>query len=401
MYKSYKYRLYPTDQQKVLLNKHIGACRFVYNLALEVKSYAYATQRRNVSGFDLIKQLLELKRECPWLKEVCSQALQQSIINLDNAFQQFFKGKSAYPCFKNKSKGKSFRNPHGKMVEIEKGKIRYPRFQEGIKIVVDRPIIGVIKSTTISKSPANKYYVSILCEVEDRKLDRKPIQEETAVGIDLGLIDFITTSDGKRVSNPRHLKKSLSKLKYLNRQLSRKKLNSNNRKKSKRRLSLHHDKITNQRKDFIHKLSSNLVKNHDTLCFESLRIENMVKNRSLAQSIQSAGWRMFVDICMYKAEWNGKSVLQISKFQASTKLCSTCGGSVNSLKMSDRAWTCENCHSEHDRDVNAAINIKNISLKNCGGVRRGKPVELPILVGAMKQESNLKECQTSNRRIVK
>jgi putative transposase len=376
----------PNNEQAELINKHIGSCRFVYNLALEVKNYAFATQRKNLSCFDLISQLPGLKEECPWLKEVDSQALQQAVINLDKAFTRFFKGYSAFPKFKNKYKTQSFRNPHGNKVEIKDGKIFQPKFKDGINIIVDRKYSGNIKSTTISRAPTGKYFVSVLVETGHKAPNPITVKEETAIGIDLGIKDLIVTSDGLKVNNPKYLKRSLARLKYLNRQVSKKKKGSVNRKKAAQQLALLHEKIANQRKDFLHKLSSQLIKNHDTLCFEDLQVTNMVKNHKLAQAISDSGWGIFVEICKYKAEWYGKNILQIPTFQPSTKICSTCGHTNHELTLADRNWRCLKCDSCHDRDINAAINIKKYSLKDCGGVRRGKPVELPTLVGALKQE---------------
>lgn len=377
----------PNKEQAELINKHIGSCRFVYNLALEVKNYAYATQRKNLSCFDLIGQLPGLKEECSWLKEVDSQALQQAIINLDKAFTQFFKGHASFPKFKNKYNTQSFRNPHGNKVIIKDGRLFQPKFlNEGIPMKIDRELKGEIKSTTISRTPTGKYFVSILVENGHAIPKSLKIKPETSLGIDLGLKSFIVTSDGSKRDHPKHLQKSLSHLKYLSRQHSKKKKGSSNRKKSQLKLALCHEKIVNQRKDFLHKLSSELVKNHDTICFETLQIENMVKNRKLAQAIQGSGWGMFVEMCKYKAEWNGKNILQIPTFQPSTKICSTCGHTNHTLTLADREWLCVNCNTRHDRDINAAINIRNYSLKNCGGVRRKKSVEPPTLVGALKQK---------------
>lgn len=391
MLKGFKYRLRPTPEQAILINKHIGSCRFVYNLALEVKNYAYATQRKNLSCFELMRQLTDLKKECNWLTEVDSQALQQSLINLDKSFTQFFKGHSAFPKYKNKYTTLSFRNPHGKKVKIENGKIYQPKFLDGICIIQDREFKGEIRSTTISKTPTGKYFISILVDNKKALPKRKQIKEKTSIGIDLGIKSLIVTSDGLKIDNPKHLQKSISHLRYLQRQHSKKKKDSNNRKKSRIKIALCHEKITNQRKDFLHKLSSGLIKNHDTLCFETLRIENMVKNHKLAQSIQSSGWGTFIDFCKYKAEWNGKNIIQIPTFEPSTKICNNCGAVNHALTLADREWNCENCGITHDRDVNAAINIKNYSLKNCGGVHRKKPLELPTLVGALKEESSAKK----------
>lgn len=389
MLKAYRYRLMPTQEQATLINKTIGSCRFVYNLALEVKNNAYATHRKNISCFELMRQLTDLKNDLVWLKEVDSQSLQQSILNLDKAYTQFFKGHTKFPNFKNKQSGTSFRNPHGSKVEIINGKLSQPKFKEGIKIIIDREFKGIIKNTTISKTPTGKYFVSVLVETGIEIPLKNAVTEQTAIGIDLGIKSFIVTSSGLKIDNPKHFKKQLSHLKYLNRQHSKKKNGSKNREKSRQKLALCHEKIANQRKDFLHKLSTELVKNHDTLCFETLQIENMVKNHKLAQAIQTAGWGMFVEMCKYKAEWNGKNILQIPTFQPSTKICSNCGATNHTLTLADREWFCINCETLHDRDTNAAINIKKYSLRDCGGVRRKKTVELPTLVGAVKQENLL------------
>lgn len=386
MLRSFKYRLYPTDEQAVLLSRHFGATRFLYNLALETKNYAYASNKKSLSYFDLANQLTELKKECEWLKELDSQALQQSILDLDKAFTQFFHGHAKFPNFKNKHTKQSFRNPHGNKVSIKNGILIQPKFRKGIKIVVDREFTGQVKNTTISKTPTGKYFVSVLVDTKTEPPKQKPIKEETAIGIDLGITSFIVTSNGVKVDNPKHLKKAITHLKYLQRQASKKQKGSKNRKKANLKVALQHERISNQRKDFLHKLSSQLIKNHDTLCFETLQISNMVKNHKLAQSVQDAGWGMFVDFCKYKAEWNGKNTLQIPTFEPSTKLCNVCGATNHTLTLAVREWLCANCNAFHDRDENAAKNIKNYSLTNCGGVHRKKPVEPPTLVGAMKQE---------------
>ncbi len=390
MFKAYKYRIYPTKEQSELISKHFGACRFVYNLALEVKNYAYSTQRVRLSAFDLMSQLPELKKECVWLKEVDSQSLKQSILNLDRAFAQFFHGHASFPKFKNKHATQSFGNPNGSKVIIKDGKLYQPKFtKKGINIIIDRDIKGKIKNTVISRTSTGKYFVSIMVDNEIEFPIKSKIKECTSVGIDLGLKYFIVTSDGLTIEHPKHFKKSLSHLKYLSRQHSRKKKGGNNRKKSQLKLALQHEKITNQRKDFLHKLSTQLVKNHDTLCFETLRVGNMVKNKRISQAIQNSGWSMFLAMCKYKAAWNGKNILQIPTFEPSTKICSTCGHTIHSLTLADREWICANCNTLHDRDINAAINIKKYSLNNCGEVHRKKPVELPILIGALKQEITL------------
>lgn len=204
-------------------------------------------------------------------------------------------------------------------------------------------------------------------------------------------IHFIVTSDGLKVDNPRYLRNTLSRIKVLQRRLRNKQKGSNNKKKAYMRISVLHEKVTNQRKDFLHKLSTKLINSHDTLCLEMLQINNMVKNHNIALSINDAGWGMFVDFCKYKAEWYGKNLLQIPTFEPSTKLCNVCGATNHTLTLKDREWVCANCKTLHDRDVNAAKVIKNYCLKNSPKGIRSAPVELPTLVGTVKQElTNLK-----------
>ncbi len=386
MLKSFRYRLYPNKAQEELINRHIGACRFIYNLALETKNYAYASHRKRLSCFDLIGQLPDLKKECEWLKEVNSQSLQQSIIDLDKSFTAFFKGNSKFPNFKKKTGNQKFRNPHGDNVKIKNGKLYQPKFKTGINIVVDRLYKGEIRSTTISKTPTGKYFVSVLCETGELIPKKKPIKENKTIGIDLGIKSFLVMSDGFKVDNPRFLKNSLLHLNYLQRQSSKKRKGSKNRKRSNLKIALCYEKITNQRKDFLHKLSNEITNQYDTLCFETLNISGMAKNKKLAASIYDASWGMFVDFSKYKSEWKGKNILQIPTFEPSTKLCNYCGTVNRALTLADREWLCSTCNTLHDRDLNAAINIKNYSLKNCGGVHRGKSVELPTMVGALKQK---------------
>ena len=389
MLRSYKYRLYPNKAQKVLIDKHIGSCRFIYNLALEVKNYAYMNQRKSLSCIDLMNQIPDLKNELPWLKEVDSQSLQQAVINLDKAFTAFFKHGAAFPKFKKKvGSNQSFRNPHGKRVSITGNKIILPKFTEGIEFVQDRTFKGEIRSNTVSRTPTGKYYVSILVDTKIDLPEKKPILTETTIGIDLGLKNFIITSAGEKYDNPRHLKNGLARLKVIQRRVGRTKKGSANRKKAVRRLAVLHEKIANRRKDFIHKTTTNLVKNHDTICMEDLAVSNMVKNHCLAQAIGDVGWGMFETFVKYKAEWAGKNVLQIPTFEPSTKVCSCCGAINKTLTLANREWICASCGAHHDRDINAAIVIKKYCLTKYSPEGIGsEPAELPTLVGALKQEN--------------
>ena len=393
MLKSYKYRIYPTPEQQTLINKTFGCCRFIYNLALETKNYAYATHRKNLSCFDLINQLPELKKENGWLKEVDSQALQQSITNLDKAFTSFFKGTTKFPNFKKKQGTESYRIPNGNLIKINRNKLVVPKFQEGIKMIIDREIIGKIKHANITRTSTDKFFVSILVDTNDLIPKKKQIVENKSIGIDLGLSHFLIMSDGTKIDNPKYLRKSLGRLKFFQKQVSRKKKGSLNKKKAIKRVNIIHEKIVNQRNDFLHKISDSITKKYDTVCFEDLQINNMVKNHKLALSINDAAWGRFVQFVKYKAEWRGKNVLQIPTFQPSTKICSNCGFTNRNLTLADREWKCPKCEINHDRDVNAAINIKKycinqINKETCGGSHRGKFGELPSLVGAMNQKDS-------------
>lgn len=382
MFKSFRYRLCPTNEQAALLNKHIGSVRFLYNLALETKQAAYATGV-NLNRYDLQVQLKDLKNECVWLKEINSQSLQVALMNLDAAYLRFFKGQNSFPTFKKKSNGGSFNIPQN--VLLDNGKLIIPKFKEGIDIVLHLPTKGEIRQATISRTPTGKYFVSILCETGDANKKPKPVKEKTTVGVDLGIKTYIVASNGKEYDNPKFLRKAQSRLKYVQRKFSKHK-----GKRTKHRLALLHEKVANQRKDFLHKVSTELIKNHDSIAIETLQLSNMLKNHRLAQSIQDAGWGIFVDFLKYKAEWYGVNILKIGTFEPSSKTCSCCGSIKKELTLKDREWTCSSCSSVLNRDVNAAINIKNFALKNHLSVERRlkNHRQLPTLVGAFTDEAH-------------
>lgn len=357
MFRAYKYRISPTNSQKELISKHIGSSRFVYNLALETKTTAYLGSKHNFSPFDLIKQLPELKKELPWLKEVNSQSLQQSIQNMDIAFKKFFKG-AGFPKYKSKHKGKqSFSIPQN--VIIENNLLIIPKFKEGIDIVLHREIKGTIKSATVSVTPTGKYFVSILVDNNTEMPTKAPITENTTIGIDLGIKDFAITSEGEVFDNPKFLRKAQSKLKYVQRKYSKHK-----GKRTKKKLAKLHEDVVNKRKDFLHKVSTKLIRENQTIAIETLAVKNMVKNHNLAQAIADVSWSTFVSMLEYKAEWYGKNILRIGQFAPSSKTCSNCGAINKELQLKDREWTCSSCSTVLDRDVNAAINIKSFALKN-------------------------------------
>jgi putative transposase len=382
MFKAFKYRLYPTESQKELISKHIGASRFVYNLALETKNAVYISTKHNYSAFDLMKQLPELKKELPWLKEVNAQSLQQAIQNMDIAFKKFFKG-AGFPKFKSKHKGKqSFSIPQN--VIIEDDLLIIPKFKEGIKMSLHRPTKGIIKSVTISITPTGKYFVSILCDTKEDIPIKAPIKESTTIGVDLGIKDFAITSEGEVFDNPKYLRKAQSKLKYVQSRYSKHK-----GKRTKQRLALLHERVVNKRKDFLHKVSTQLIRENQTIAIETLAVKNMVKNHNLAQAISDASWSTFVIMLEYKADWYGKNILRIGQFAPSSKTCSNCGSINKELQLKDREWTCSSCSTVLDRDVNAAVNIKSFALKNIlsGEHRLKNQDELPRLLGVLTPEA--------------
>ena len=274
MYKSLKYRIYPKKAQQELINKHIGSVRFVYNLALATKTNAYVSHKINISRYDLQRQLKDLKKECEWLREVNSQSLQYSLLNLDIAYRNFFKG-AGFPKYKSKHNNRqSFSIPQN--VKIVNNRLIIPKFKEGIKIKLHREITGTIKQATISRTPTGKYFASILIDTNTNLPKKAPIKEDTTIGLDLGVKDFCITSNGEIVSNPKYLRNSMQRLKILQHRASKKQKGSANRKKANLKVALLHEKITNQRKDFQHKLSSRLISENQTIALETLKISNIV-----------------------------------------------------------------------------------------------------------------------------
>lgn len=381
MLRSYKYRIYPTVSQAVLISKHIGSVRFLYNLALEIKQIAYASKQINLSRYDLQLQLKDLKSECVWLTEVNSQSLLVALMNLDAAYLRFFKGQNKFPTFKKKSNAGSFNVPQS--ARLEGNNLSIPKFREGIKVILHRPIKGTIRQATVSRTSTEKYFVSILCETGETIKNKTKIKAATAVGIDLGIKSFLVASDGKTFDNPKFLRKAQSRLKFTQRKYSKYK-----GKRTKHKLATLHEKVTNKRKDFLHKTSTELIKNHDSFCIEDLNINGMVKNHILARSISDAGWGEFVRQLKYKAEWNGKNVLRIGRFEPSSRTCSNCGSINRQLTLKDREWACNGCGAILDRDINAAINIKNFALRNyVSGTDTKNRKELPTLVGVLTSEA--------------
>jgi len=391
--RAYKYRLYPTGEQKILLAKHFGCSRWVYNYALDKKIEAYKTTKEGLSRFTIQKDLPALKKseETNWLKEVNSQTLQASLENLDKAFTHFFKEKKGFPKFKSKHDSRqSFSVPQNGIVHFETNTISLPKFKKPIKCRLHRRFEGVSKTVTIRKTPTGKYFVSVLVEVNSESPKQKPIDENKAIGIDLGIKTFAVLSNGKEIQNPKYLRVAIKRIKKQQRRVSKMVKGSNNRKKAANRLAILHEKVSNKRNDFLHKVTFKLVSEYDTLCLETLRPCNMMKNHKLAQALSDISIGKFNEILEYKAKWNGTNILRIGQFEPSSKMC-TCGLINKELKLSDRVWTCKSCGEVHDRDLLAANNIKRFAFvkNNTAGIAEFQACGDERLLLSEKQEVHL------------
>ena len=365
-YRAYRYRLYPNEEQKVLIAKHLGSCRFIYNYALAKKVKAYQVDGTNLSRFDIQADLPNMKKsdEYCWLKEVNSLSLQASLANLDSAYTKFFREHKGFPKFKSKKDSKqSFSIPQNTKVDFENGRVFIPKFKIGIKAKLHRTFEGIVKSSTITRTSTGKYFISILVEVNKSDVPMKPICESKAVGIDIGIKTFAVLSDGTEIPNPKYLKQSLDKVKHLQRSLSHKTKGSKNRDKARRRLTRAHERVSNQRNDFLHKVTHKLVSEYDTICLETLAASNMVKNHRLAQALEDIAIHRFNTLLEYKAKEHGVNILRIGRFEPSSKMC-TCGYINHNLTLSMRRWSCPVCGVTHDRDLLAANNIKRFAFHN-------------------------------------
>jgi len=363
IFKSYKFKIEPTNIQKELLSKHFGACRFVYNYYLNSRKETYLEDKKSLNYYDNANNLTLLKKDenYNWLKEINSQSLQSSLRNLDNAYNNFFRKRTNFPIFKNKYDKQSFTIPQYSY--IKNNKLIIPKFQEGIKINLYKKIIGNICFATISKSTTDKYYVSITCEVEYLPFKKT----NSKIGIDTGIKDLAILSNGKVYENIRSLKTNIKKLKYNQRQLSKKTKGSSSRIKQKIRLAKVYEKVTNVRKDYLHKVSTEIIKNHDIICIEDLSIKNMMKNHKLAQAFSDVSLGTFYSMLQYKANWNDKTIVKIDRFFPSSKTCNKCNYIKQDLSLKDRSWICINCNTNHDRDLNASLNILKQGLKILSG----------------------------------
>jgi putative transposase len=363
MLKGYKYRIFPTDDQKDQLQRYFGVNRLVYNLGLETKTVAYASNKTSISKYDLIKQLPELRNEFDYIKECPSQVLQHSIINLDTAYQNFFKGKGQFPKYKNRYSKQSITFPQGFDVDFDNNILKLPKLKD-VAIDYHRNFKGLTKRVTLTKTVTGKYFVSLLVDTNNETPIKTPIKESTTIGVDFGIKDLAITSDGVVYENKNFFKSQQKRLRIEQRSLARKRKGSKNREKQKLVVALLQEKIRNQRTDYLHKISTELVNTYDTIVLEDLAVSNMVKNHNLAKAIAEMGWRQLRTMLEYKAEWQGKNLVVIGRFKPSSKICSNCGNHKKDLKLSDRTYNCDKCGNSIDRDLNAAYNIKNFGVRN-------------------------------------
>ncbi len=372
--KAFKYRIYPNVGQQQALALQFGHGRYVYNWGLALRKKCYQERGEGLNYYETAMRLLKLKQEILWLKEAHSQVLQQKLRDLDQAYKHFFVGRASYPGFKTEKGKQSIRYPQG--FKFKSKRIYLPKVG-WVRTVFHRALEGTAKNVTISKTKSGKYFASVQYEVEIEV----PANENTAVGVDVGLKHFAVLSTGEKVEHPHYLCRSEKRLARLQRQHARKKPGGANREKSRMKIARLQEKIANQRSDFCRKLSQRLATEHSVIVLEDLHVRGMLKNRTLAKSISDSGWSMFGRQCEYKALWNGGEVRRTDRFFASSKRCSRCGWINQSLKLDHRTWTCGGCGVIHDRDENAA---QNLVLQLPREPRKVTPVEMVLVASDLR-----------------
>lgn len=386
--RAFKYRSKPTKIYRELFQQFAGAKRWIFNHGLEQRDKAYKDQGKTVSYYEQNNELVTLKQEYSWLEDIHSQVLQQGLKDLDRAFQSFFQKvkqgiNPGYPRFKKKGVNESFRFPQG--VRVEGSKVYLPKIG-WIKFIKTREIQGTIKETTVIQD-GDEWDISFSCEIEVPEVIPAPLDQNRAIGLDLGLKNFATIAARKKntlriVDNPKYLVKKLSKIQHRSRQLSKKAPKSKNRLKARHKLAKQHAKVRNARNDFVQKLSTEVIKNHDIICIESLDILSLLTRnpKGRSRAISDAGWRSFLNCLKYKAEEKGKHIIEAGKYFPSSQLCSSCWHQKE-MPLELRKYECPNCGIKIDRDYNSAIVLK------AAGMSVLKLVELPQVWGAVKQES--------------
>ena len=367
MKRAYKYKLKPTMRQQQMLLQHFGCCRFIYNWGLDRKKNAWTNEKKSIGYLQLARELTLLKNdgEHGWLKDVANESLQQSLRNLDNAYTQFFKAKKGFPKFKSKKCSKNVcKFINSVHFDFNEWRVKIPKIG-WTKLCHNKPFdlskckIGTL---TVSQDKCGDFWCVIIVEDYEPCKPKTKVCEETAVGIDLGIKDFAILSDGIKYGNNKFLEKGQTRLRKLQRRFSKTQKGSKRRERLRIKIARQHRRISNRRSDFLHKLTTDITIKFDTICLENLNVQGMMQNHYLANAISSVAWNEFVRQLAYKAEWNGKNVIFIGRFEPSSKTCSCCGYVKKDLTLKDRSWVCPKCGVSHDRDINAAINIRNFGL---------------------------------------
>ena len=364
--RAYKYRFYPTDEQRVALARTFGCARFVYNWGLHTRSTAHKERGEKLSYNDLAAMLPDLKKHYLWLGDASSVPIQQSLRHLDRAFKNFFEGSAKYPTFKKKQHAQSATYASNAFTWDGKT-LTLAKMDAPLDIQWHRPLPTDSKpsSITVTKDCANRYFVSILVEEDIQPLS--VVEQE--VGLDLGIKSMVALSTGESVGNPRYFAKDEKKLAQVQRRHARKKKGSKNRNKARVKVARVHARIADRRRDYQHKLSTRIVHENQVMCVESLAVKNMVKNHCLAKAISDVGWSEFIRQLEYKSKWYGRTLIKIDQWYPSSKTCCACKYVLDSLPLDIREWVCPECGMDHDRDTNAAVNIlaEGLSVAACGG----------------------------------